>query len=127
MEMRVGCFCPPEIFEWARVEVVGGQVIRVVLGSGEEITEGYRLAWWDTVDQLFEQLAGYVGDSKEYLKDVRFRFDADLGYPTEINLIAHENIADGGSTVYLRNLAPFTPEAAGGPAAPVAGASPAPR
>ena len=107
VEMRSACFCRPEIVEWATVEVRNGQVTRVVMSSGEVVTEGYRLDWWHTVDQLFDDLLAHPNEPNNVLRDIRLRFDPTYGYPTEIRRDVHENIADGASIRYLRNLAPL--------------------
>lgn len=105
IEMRRSCFCPPEINEWARVEVVGGAVSRVtLLQSGETITDARR-SYWLTVEQLFSDLR--ETDEEDWLEDIEFTLDPVLGYPTEIRWISPDNVLDAGATQFLRNPAPL--------------------
>ena len=40
IESRSGCFCPPEVSAWVRIDVMNGEVIRAtVLENGEVITD----------------------------------------------------------------------------------------
>lgn len=105
IEMRRSCFCPPEINEWARVEVMGGTVSRVtLLQSGETITDARR-SYWLTVEQLFSDLR--ETDEEDWLEDIEFTLDPVLGYPTEIRWISPDNVLDAGATQFLRNPAPL--------------------
>lgn len=105
IEMRRSCFCPPEINEWARVEVVGGAVSRVtLLQNGETITDARR-SYWLTVEQLFSDLR--ETDEEDWLEDIEFTLDPVLGYPTEIRWISPDNVLDAGATQFLRNPAPL--------------------
>lgn len=105
IEMRRSCFCPPEINEWARVEVVGGTVSRVtLLHSGEIITDSRR-THWSTVEQLFSSLR--ETDETGLFEDIEFTLDPVLGYPTEIRWIAPDNVLDAGAIQFLRNPAPL--------------------
>ena len=105
IEMRRSCFCPPEITEWARVEVVGATVSRVtLLQSGETITD-FRLSYWSTVEQLFSDLRE-TGE-EDWLEDIEFTLDPVLGSPTEIRWISPDNVLDAGAIQFLRNPAPL--------------------
>lgn len=105
IEMRRSCFCPPEINEWARVEVMGGTVSRVtLLQSGETITDARR-SYWYTVEQLFSDLR--ETDEEDWLEDIEFTLDPVLGYPTEIRWISPDNVLDAGATQFLRIPAPL--------------------
>lgn len=102
-EMRLGCFCPPIVTDWSRVEVVNGSVARVVvLESGTEVSAGERV-YFRTVEQLFDDIR--QASRQEWVRDVVVRFDAELGYPTLIRLVPEEGILDAGSEHHLRNAA----------------------
>lgn len=103
IEMRRSCFCPPQVNEWARVEVVDGTVSRVtLLNSGEIITDSRR-THWSTVEQLFSGLRE-TGEG-DWFEDIEFTLDPVLGYPSEIRWIAPDNVLDAGATQSLRNPA----------------------
>lgn len=100
-EIRLGCFCPPTVTEWARVEVVGGTVSRVVLvESGAEVNSGDR-AWFKTMEQLFTDIRQASRD--EVYDDIVVRFDGDLGFPTSIQYIPKPGVLDAGAHHSLRN------------------------
>jgi len=103
-EMRKACFCAPETTEWARVDVVGGQVTRVVmLATGAELPPLQR-SYFQTVEGVFAAIHSAHDD--DYLQDIRIEFDQHLGYPTRVDFVSQPNIADGGATYYLRNAVP---------------------
>ena len=103
IESRQSCFCPPEVGEWARLVVVGGQIHRVILlRTGEVITDGRR-NYWITVEQLFEAILE-AGDNDE-LEDVDFSLDEQLGFPTFVRWVYNPNVLDAGGTHSFRNAA----------------------
>ena len=103
-EIRKSCFCAPETTQWARVDVVGGQVSRVVLiATGEELAPLQR-SYFPTVEGVFGSIHSAHDD--DYLKDISVEYDHQLGYPTQVDFVSQPNIADGGATYYLRNAAP---------------------
>lgn len=101
VEMRQACFCPAIVAQWARVEVVGGSVNRVVsLGSGTEVSPAERL-YFPTVEHVFRYIREANGD--EWLTDVAVRFDPELGFPTYVSFVTKPDVADGGGAFYLQN------------------------
>jgi hypothetical protein len=105
IEMQSSCFCPGELNSWASVEVVGGQISRVVLLSSGEVITDYRLSWWQTVEQLFAELL--AADAQAYLDDVSFTIDRELGFPAFVRWTAPENVLDAGGTRTLRKARPL--------------------
>jgi hypothetical protein len=100
-EVRVGCFCPPVLNEWSRVEVVNEAVTRVVtLASGTEVRPEER-AFFPTVERLFDNIRN--ASREGWVKDIDVEFDAVLGYPTSIDFIPKPNILDAGALYELRN------------------------
>jgi hypothetical protein len=103
-EVRQSCFCAPEMTQWARVEVVAGQVTRVVLlATGAELPPLER-SYFPTVERIFSSIHSANGD--DYLKDIVVEYDARLGYPTRVAFVSKPDIMDGGGTYYLRNAGP---------------------
>ena len=99
-EMRTSCFCGPEVIEWAVVDVKNGQVISAKSLSGVPLT-GYSLESRKSVEQLFETARTYRAD---WIADVDFEFDDELGYPLSVNFISKPNIQDAGVLYEARNL-----------------------
>ena len=98
-EMRTSCFCPPEDHEWAVVEVRNNQVVSAHSLDGTPVT-GYSLASRKTVDELFAA----VRIDHEWVGDVTFDFDRELGYPLRISIEGKKNVADAGVVYEARNL-----------------------
>lgn len=104
IEMRQGCFCPPVLTQWARVEVVAGRVDRVVLlATGAEVPAAQRVLF-STVEDVFNHIRTASHD--DWLKDVVVAFDPELGFPTYVGFISKPNVADAGSSYSLRNAGP---------------------
>lgn len=102
-ETRIGCFCPPLLNEWSRVEVVNGSVTRVVLlESGTEVSPEERM-YFRTVEQVFDHIR--QSSESDWVEDVVVRFDLELGYPTLIRFVPKDGILDAGSEHHLRNAA----------------------
>lgn len=104
-EMRTGCFCPPEVTEWAVVEVRNGQIVSARSLTGIPLT-GFALTSRKTVEQLFKAARPPYED---WVGSVDFDFDAELGYPLRVNLSSKPNIADAGAVYEARNLKPISP------------------
>ncbi|AMW05972.1 DUF6174 domain-containing protein [Gemmatimonas phototrophica] len=99
-EVRQSCFCPPEVTEWHTVTVRNGAVVSVKNAAGTVLPSN-RWSWYRTVDQLFEQLIR-TGESE--LEDITVQFDAEFGYPVEMNFLYSSRIADAGGATYARKL-----------------------
>jgi hypothetical protein len=108
-EMFESCFCPAEMTQWARVEVVNDQVSRVVLlATGADVPPPRR-DYFPTVERIFSYI--HSANHDDYLRDLVVAFDPHLGYPTQVDFLSKPDIMDGGATYYLRNAAamPATP------------------
>jgi hypothetical protein len=108
-EIRVSCFCPPEINQWTRVTVRSGAVTAAEAVDPQTQFPITTLQYWDPIDTLFADLRRTMTekDAHWYLDAVIADFDADLGYPTNIEYRAKQNVADGGSVFSLRNVLPL--------------------
>jgi hypothetical protein len=104
-EMRTGCFCPPEVNEWGVVEVRNGHIVSARTLAGTPLT-GFGLSSRKTVEQLFEAAKPPYAD---WVGDVDFDFDGQLGYPLRVDLTSKPNIADAGVVYEARNLKAITP------------------
>ena len=105
IETRSACFCPPDLTDWTRIEVIGGQIHRAtLLATGEVITDA-RLGYWSTVEELFASIRAANRD--DYLEDIRVSFDPALGFPTLVEWIPTQEIPDAGESRSLRNAQPL--------------------
>lgn len=102
-EMRTSCFCGQEVIEWAVIEVRNDQIVSARTLTGEPLT-GFGLSSRKTVDGLFE----VAKQRPDWLANIDFDFDSELGYPLRISLESKRNIADAGATYEARNLKPIT-------------------
>lgn len=108
-EIRVACFCPPEVTKWSRVSVRSGVVVAVEpLESNPEFPI-VTFQYWVPIDSIFNDLYRTMTEpgADYYLDRIVVSYDAQLGYPTSIEYRAKPNIADGGSTHSLRNVTPI--------------------
>jgi hypothetical protein len=99
-QVRQSCFCPPEVTQWHTITVRNGVVVAVKNADGTVVPSD-RWSWYLTVDQLFEQLLR-TGESE--LEDITVQFDAQYGYPVEMNFLYSSRIADAGGSTYARNM-----------------------
>ena len=104
-EIIHSCFCGGELTQWARVEVVDGQVRRVTLVSTGEVITDHRMSFWPTVEKVFRDI--HLARNSDGLADVQFTLDRTLGYPSFVQWSYGENILDAGGTQSLRNAAPL--------------------
>ena len=107
-EIRVLCFCPPEITQWTRVTVQGGVVTETESVDPNPIPIN-NVQYWDPIDSLFVDLRRTMTDpgSNVYLEAIIATYDPQLGYPTNIEYRAKPNVIDGGSQFSLRNVRPL--------------------
>jgi hypothetical protein len=108
-EIRTFCFCPPEIVRWTRVTVRGGVVVAaeaVELDPNFPITT---LSLWQPIDSVFASLQRTLenADENSYIASLHVEYDAQLGYPTLIELRARPTVADGDFEKNLRNVIPL--------------------
>ncbi|HEY6926226.1 MAG TPA: DUF6174 domain-containing protein [Steroidobacteraceae bacterium] len=103
IEMRQACFCPPEVTQWARVEVVAGHVNRAtLLGSGTDVSPD-KLVYFRTAEDVFTFIR--QANQDDALEDVVAEYDPTLGFPTQVDFIPKSGLLDSGSSFYLRNAA----------------------
>ena len=108
-EIRILCFCPPEISQWTRVTVHNGTVTAAVPVDPNPNTPITPIQYSDPIDSLFVDLRRTMTDpaSRTYLDAILIEYDPVLGYPTNIEYRAKANVADGGSQFLLRNVQPL--------------------
>ena len=108
-EVRVLCFCPPEITEWTRVTVRGGVVTAAVAVDPDPNCPIENIRYWVPIDSLFADLRLTMTDRalRTYLEAIVVEYDPELGFPTRIEYRAKANVIDGGSQFLLRNVVPL--------------------
>ncbi len=102
-EVRQACFCPEEIGRWNTVTVINDSIVDVRNTQTGEVVPPARRSWYLTVEKMFASLGAR---DDEYLEDVQVRFDPQYGYPLEISTFTKPEIADGGGSIFARNLQP---------------------
>lgn len=99
-EMRTGCFCPPEIYEWAVVEVQDDRIVSATSLTGQPLS-GYGLTSRKTVQQMFDTVRE---ERPDWVEDIDVQFDTELGFPVKVSFESGPNIADAGFVLEARNL-----------------------
>lgn len=107
-EIRVLCFCPPEITQWTRVSVRDGSVTAAEAVDPNPTYPITNMQYWEPIDSLFVDLRRTMTDhaSQTYLDAIIVDYDPHLGYPTNIEYRTKANVIDGGSQFLLRNVTP---------------------
>jgi hypothetical protein len=108
-EVRIACFCPPEITRWTRVSVVDGAVVAAEAVEPDPDFPIHDIRYWRPIDSLFVELLRSMTEpaARTYLDAIVVDYDTELGYPTSIEYRAKRTVADGGSTYALRNVQPL--------------------
>ncbi len=108
-EIRVSCFCPPEINRWTRVSVRNGVVIDAQAVEPDPNFPITTLTYWRPIDSLFATLHRAMAESdlSSYYAAILVEYDGVLGYPTSIEYRSKPNIADAGATYSLRTVLPL--------------------
>ena len=105
IDMRRLCFCGNEVTEWATVEVRNNAVIAQTLLKGAPVPQSF----WSSrpaISQLFIEIREMKAS---WLKEIRVTYDIATGYPTRVEYIENNNVADAGSVLEARNLIALTP------------------
>ena len=108
-EIRTFCFCPPEVNRWTRVTVRSGVVVDAQAVQPDPNFPIETIQWWYPIDTLFVNLERSMREPEltGYLASIEAEYDPVLGYPTFIEYRAKPTVADGGSTINVRNVAPL--------------------
>jgi Family of unknown function (DUF6174) len=108
-EIRIFCFCPPEMNRWTRVSVRNEVVADAQAVEPDPNFPVTTLSYWQPVDSLFTSLRRAMSESglTSYLESIVVDYDPVLGYPTNIEYRARSTVADGGATYSLRNVLPL--------------------
>lgn len=103
-EMRQACFCGPEVTQWARIDVGGGEVRRVVLvAGGAEVAEDM-LPAFPSIETVFDQIEA---GPATWIAKIEAQYDDALGFPTIVTFVGKPEVADADATYYLRSVAPL--------------------
>ena len=108
-EIRIECFCPPEIARWTRVSVLDGAVVAAEAVEPDPDFPINDIRYWRPIDSLFVALHRAMTEqaSRAFLDAIIVDYDTELGFPTSIEYRAKHNVADGGSISTLRNVQPL--------------------
>jgi hypothetical protein len=107
-ETRTLCFCPPDIYQWARVHVRGGVVTRVEHIDANPPGDATNLSYWQPIDSAFSRLREAARKpNNDIFSDIKVEFDATLGYPTRVEFVERPTIADAASVAERRNVKPL--------------------
>jgi hypothetical protein len=108
-EIRTSCFCPPEVSQWARVEVRSGAVVDVNAVDPDPNFPITTLSYWQPIDTLFADIERAIADNgfTSVYARVDVTYDAQLGFPTSIDYVSKPNIADAGASISVRNVVPL--------------------
>jgi len=98
--------CPAQARQLARIEVVGGSVVRVVIVATGEVIGGDGGSW-TPVEGLFAWIR--QANKAPGLKRLDVSFDDHLGYPTYVASFYGSEIQDAGGATYLSHVLPLTP------------------
>ena len=94
-----------EATEWATVEVRNNTVLAQTMLNGTPVSPSL----WSSrppVSTLFTEIREMRAF---WLKDIQVTYDAATGYPSRVQYIENDNIADAGSVLEVRNLIALTP------------------
>jgi hypothetical protein len=107
-ETRTLCFCPPDIYQWARVHVRGGVVTRVEHIDANPPVDATNLTYWLPIDSAFTRLRDAARNTNsDIFSDIKVEFDATLGYPTRVEFVERPTVADAASIAERRNVRPL--------------------
>lgn len=104
-EARIICFCTPEVLNRVRVEVRGDQIATVTdVATDQPVPRAF---WdsWRTIDDLFARIR--LGPLSSNTVRIDAVYDADLGFPRDIDFVADEGVADGGWSHIIFDLTPL--------------------
>ena len=109
-EIRTGCFCPPEVNQWSRVEVRNGVVVDVDAVDPDPNYPITTISYWQPIDTLFAHIERAISESgfNSVYARVDVTYDSQLGFPTSIEYVSKPNIADAGASISVRNVVPLT-------------------
>ena len=108
-EIRTDCFCPPEITQWARVEVRNGAVVDVDAVAPDPNFPITSISYWQPIDSLFSGIhrAMSTGTFSSAYSSIDVIYDSRLGFPTSIEYVSKPTVADAGALISVRNVIPL--------------------
>ncbi|AOY82837.1 DUF6174 domain-containing protein [Moorena producens JHB] len=99
--LQVSCYCIGEVTNPVVVEIRNGETTSIVAAdSGKPVNRKF-FNTYDSVLKLFDVVQKAI-DKDYYKLDVTY--DANLGYPTQIDMDFREQIADDERTLTIGNL-----------------------
>jgi Family of unknown function (DUF6174) len=97
--------CPNRATQLARVDVVDGVVVRVVMVLSGEVVPVAELGGWTTVESTFAWIRRV--NMEEGIERLDVTFDDRLGFPTFVAWFYRPTYADPGAALTLRSVVPL--------------------
>lgn len=104
VESRFACCCAAHLHLWTRLTVRNGVVVSAEPLAPLPANITSKTDGWRTVPELFSFIDEAGRGKGQGVENVSAVYDASLGYPEEISTRCGANIADCGSSMYLRSL-----------------------
>lgn len=100
-QLRMLCFCPPELTNPVIVEVRNGVTVSVIYaGTGLPVGNTYFISY-DTIDEMFQVIEDAINQRAE---EIKVEYNAVLGYPTCINIDFIKMAVDDEITYTISNF-----------------------
>jgi hypothetical protein len=103
--LQVLCFCPPEVTNPVIVEVKGGVTSSVIyVGTGLPVGNNNFIRY-DTIEEMFQVIEDAINQNAD---EIKVEYNADLGYPTRIEIDFIKMAVDDEITYTISNFAHAT-------------------
>jgi hypothetical protein len=105
-DYRHDCFCA-DGGRLVRIQVESDLVVSVEPADSQGPLAAQNLSAWPTIDTLFSHIASLSNSDSFDGYKFQATYDAVIGYPVSIQLVAPSNVADAGSTEQVSNFEPL--------------------
>ena len=104
-EARIVCYCPTAIVSRVRVSVRDDRIVSVTDVATDQPVATTLWNAWNTVDDLFRRIRQAPQSSGVVRVDATY--DAELGFPRDVDFVPDEGLADGGWSQTAFELVPL--------------------
>ena len=100
--LQVLCFCPPDVTNPVIVEVKNGVTFSVIYAGTGLPVGNTNFVRYDTIDEMFQVIEDAINQGAD---EIKVEYNADLGYPTRIDIDFIKMAVDDEITYTISNFA----------------------
>jgi hypothetical protein len=101
-QLKVGCFCPPDITRPVTITVSGGTSSLTYADDGTQVSNDFFIKY-NTIEKIFDVALNALQNADE----TQITYDEKYGFPTSINIDMYKDAIDDETSYTISDFRPL--------------------